>query len=115
MVRGHHKGASDTASATASATGRRPLTPFYMPPWRDKIGEGELNDLVEYPDEPHAQRRKNRVLARGAGRHVRWLRCEESLCRVVALFAEGEVALTGSINFLEWLNIAMASVVEVWL
>lgn len=27
---------------------KRPPPPLYMPPWRDKIGEGELNDLVEY-------------------------------------------------------------------
>jgi mono/diheme cytochrome c family protein len=27
---------------------RKPLPPLYMPPWRGKIAEGELNDLVEY-------------------------------------------------------------------
>ncbi len=27
---------------------KRPPPPLYMPPWRDKIGEGEINDLVEY-------------------------------------------------------------------
>jgi mono/diheme cytochrome c family protein len=27
---------------------RRPQPPLYMPPWRGKITEGELNDLVEY-------------------------------------------------------------------
>jgi hypothetical protein len=27
---------------------KHPPAPLYMPPWRDKIGEGELTDLVEY-------------------------------------------------------------------
>ena len=27
---------------------KRPPPPLYMPPWRGKIQEGELNDLVEY-------------------------------------------------------------------
>ncbi len=27
---------------------RKPPPPLYMPPWRGKIAEGELNDLVEY-------------------------------------------------------------------
>ena len=27
---------------------KKPAPPLYMPPWRDKIAEGELNDLVAY-------------------------------------------------------------------
>lgn len=27
---------------------KRPAAPLYMPPWRGKIAEGELNDLIEY-------------------------------------------------------------------
>ena len=27
---------------------RKPAPPLYMPPWRGKIAEGELNDLVEF-------------------------------------------------------------------
>jgi mono/diheme cytochrome c family protein len=27
---------------------KRPPAPLYMPPWRGKIAEGELNDLIEY-------------------------------------------------------------------
>ncbi len=27
---------------------KRPTAPLYMPPWRGKIAEGELNDLIEY-------------------------------------------------------------------
>jgi mono/diheme cytochrome c family protein len=31
-----------------SLDARKPPPPLYMPPWRGKIAEGELNDLVEY-------------------------------------------------------------------
>ena len=27
---------------------KRPPAPLYMPPWRGKIAEGELNDLIEF-------------------------------------------------------------------
>jgi hypothetical protein len=27
---------------------KKPPAPLYMPPWRGKIAEGELNDLVAY-------------------------------------------------------------------
>jgi mono/diheme cytochrome c family protein len=27
---------------------RKPAAPLYMPPWRGRIAEGELNDLVAY-------------------------------------------------------------------
>ena len=27
---------------------RKPPAPLYMPPWRGKIAEGELDDLVEF-------------------------------------------------------------------
>ena len=27
---------------------KKPAPPLYMPPWRDKIAKGELNDIVEY-------------------------------------------------------------------
>ncbi len=36
------------AFANGPAIEVRPAPPLYMPPWRGKIADGELNDLVEY-------------------------------------------------------------------